>query len=191
MCAFRRASVHVTVPGLKAVSHWRLVSSVPACLPFLPGQQWDTKGDACAHTVAPQCPRKCPLFTASLRRAQCPVYSPSSPFVIRGQPTPILRMWGKISTPSRVPRGFLLRLTPPLPPISQASGAGIGREFSRVAKLLADFFFFFLMLLSLPNSSLGLFGVLNLVWRALSLSKSSARSWDSGGKYMYNVERRI
>lgn len=191
MCAFRRASVHVTVPGLKAVSHWRLVSSVPACLPFLPGQQWDTKGDACAHTVAPQCPRKCPLFTASLRRAQCPVYSPSSPFVIRGQPTPILRMWGKISTPSRVPRGFLLRLTPPLPPISQASGAGIGREFSRVAKLLADFFFFFLMLLSLPNSSLGLFGVLNLVWRALSLSKSSARSWNSGGKYMYNVERRI
>lgn len=190
MCAFRRASVHVTVPGLKAVSHWRLVSSVPACLPFLPGQQWDTKGDACAHTVAPQCPRKCPLFTASLRRAQCPVYSPSSPFVIRGQPTPILRMWGKISTPSRVPRGFLLRLTPPLPPISQASGAGIGREFSRVAKLLADFFFF-LMLLSLPNSSLGLFGVLNLVWRALSLSKSSARSWNSGGKYMYNVERRI
>lgn len=168
MCAFRRASVHVTVPGLKAVSHWRLVSSVPACLPFLPGQQWDTKGDACAHTVAPQCPRKCPLFTASLRRAQCPVYSPSSPFVIRGQPTPILRMWGKISTPSRVPRGFLLRLTPPLPPISQASGAGIGREFSRVAKLLADFFFFFNVIIAakllfgaLWGSKLGLEGSLS------------------------------
>lgn len=127
MRAFRRASVHVTVPGVKAVSHWRLVSSVPACLPFLPGQQWDTKGDGrvCAHGSPTMPARKCPLFTAS--SSSCPVSSPlgslftssSSPFSSH-QRTPSRHPFYagrevKLAPLPGVPRGFLLRLTPPLP----------------------------------------------------------------------------
>lgn len=78
-CAFRRASVHVTVPEVKAVSHWRLVSSVPACLPFLPGNNETQRGRVYAYVREPTMACKCSLFTTSLRRAVCPVrYSPSS-----------------------------------------------------------------------------------------------------------------
>lgn len=170
MRAFRRASVHVTVPGVKAVSHWRLVSSVPACLPFLPGQQWDTKGDGrvCAHGSPTMPARKCPLFTAS--SSSCPVSSPlgslftssSSPFSSH-QRTPSRHPFYagrevKLAPLPGVPRGFLLRLTPPLPSLPLCpgfTGQWNGREFSRVSYWPIFLLFIIIIINQIISSKLG------------------------------------
>lgn len=98
-CTFRRASIHVTVPEVKAVSHWRLVSSVPACLPFLPGNNETQRGRVCAYVREPTMACKCSLFMTSF------FVVPSVPFAIhhlleRSQPVeppPILRSWVKLA----------------------------------------------------------------------------------------------
>lgn len=139
---------------------------------FFPDNNETQWGTACAHTVAPQCPRKCPLFTASLRRVPSIHHLLPSPADTRFAVSS-----GKISTPSRVPRGFLLPLR------FQAGGAEFSPSYWPIS-----FFFFFLLAAKVSN----LWGVSNKLDKEdffLRGNSSLARSRE--WRWKICIERRI